>query len=83
MMLELPERVLFAARSCRTAASRVWPAAVNAHNWLASLRQAAAPGPRFIIPGHGKPSVDAAEAIAFTDSYIRFVHNKMNEAVSN
>ncbi len=35
-----------------------------------------------IIPGHGKPAQSAAEAIAFTDGYIRFVRQAMGKAVA-
>ncbi len=83
MMLVLPERVLFAGDIVQN--SRIpfmASAAVNTRNWLAGLQEVSAMQPRFIIPGHGKPADSAAEAIAFTDTYIRFVRAAMGEAVA-
>ena len=83
MMLVLPERVLFAGDIVQNGRIPFMAsAAVNTRNWLAGLRQVAAFDPRFIIPGHGKPSASAAEAIAFTGEYIRFVRAAMGDAVA-
>ncbi len=83
MMLVLPERVLFAGDIVQNGRIPFMAsAAVNTRNWLAALQEVAAMQPRFIIPGHGKPADSAAEAIAFTDTYIRFVRAAMTEAVA-
>lgn len=83
MMLVLPERVLFAGDIVQNGRIPFMAsAAVNTRNWLAGLQQVAAFNPRFIIPGHGKPSASATEAIAFTDKYIRFVRKAMSDAVA-
>ena len=37
--------------------------------------------PRFIIPGHGRTSTSAADAITFTRDYIRFLRRAMGDAV--
>ena len=39
--------------------------------------------PKFIIPGHGKASTQALEAIAFTRDYIRYVRSAMATAVKD
>ena len=84
MMLVLPERVLFAGDIVQNGRIPFMAsAAVNTRNWLAGLREVATLEPRFILPGHGKPATNAAEAIAFTDSYIRFVRKAMGDAVAN
>jgi glyoxylase-like metal-dependent hydrolase (beta-lactamase superfamily II) len=83
MMLVLPERVLFAGDIVQN--SRIpfmASAAVNTRNWQAGLREVAALEPRFILPGHGTPTTDAAQAIAFTDGYIQFVRKAMGDAVT-
>lgn len=84
MMLVLPERVLFAGDIVQN--SRIpfmASAAVNTRNWLAGLAEVSRLEPRFVIPGHGKPSPSAARAIGFTDSYIRFVRAAMGAAVAS
>jgi glyoxylase-like metal-dependent hydrolase (beta-lactamase superfamily II) len=84
MMLVLPERVLFAGDIVQNGRIPFMAsAAVNTRNWLAGLKEVAAMAPKFVIPGHGKPSADPAQAIAFTDRYIRFVRKEMGEAVAN
>jgi glyoxylase-like metal-dependent hydrolase (beta-lactamase superfamily II) len=83
MMLVLPERVLFAGDIVQNGRIPFMAsAAVNTRNWQAGLRQVATLEPRFIVPGHGEPSTDAARAIAFTDGYIQFVRKAMGDAVA-
>lgn len=83
MMLVLPERVLFAGDIVQNGRIPFMAsAAVNTRNWQAGLREVATLDPRFILPGHGNPSTDAAQAIAFTDGYIRFVRKAMGDAVA-
>jgi glyoxylase-like metal-dependent hydrolase (beta-lactamase superfamily II) len=82
MMLVLPERVLFAGDIVQNGRIPFMAsAAANTRNWLAGLREVATFAPRFILPGHGTPATDAAQAIAFTDGYIRFVRKAMGDAV--
>ena len=83
MMLVLPERVLFAGDIVQNGRIPFMAsAAVNTRNWLAGLQEVSALEPRFIIPGHGRPATGAAEAISFTDTYIRFVRRAMGDAVA-
>ena len=56
---------------------------VDTKRWLKSLREVNDLNPTFIIPGHGKPSTRAKEAIAFTSSYIAHVRSAMKTAVDN
>ena len=84
MMLVLPERVLFAGDIVQNGrVPFMASAAVNTRNWLAGLQQVAAIDPQFILPGHGQPHRSAAEAIGFTDGYIRFVRQTMAQAVAD
>lgn len=84
MMLILPERVLFAGDIVQNGRIPFMAsAAVNTRNWLTGLREVATMAPRFVLPGHGKPATDVADAIAFTDGYIRFVRKAMRVAVAN
>jgi glyoxylase-like metal-dependent hydrolase (beta-lactamase superfamily II) len=84
MMLVLPERVLFAGDIVQNGrVPFMASAAVNTRNWLAGLDEVGHLDPRFIVPGHGKPSTTVADAIAFTQAYIRFVRQKMGDAVAN
>lgn len=83
MMLVLPERVLFAGDIVQNGRIPFMAsAAVNTTNWLAGLQEVSSLEPRFIVPGHGRPATGAAEAISFTDTYIRFVRQKMGDAVA-
>jgi hypothetical protein len=48
---------------------------------LKSLEEVKVLKPTFIIPGHGRSSTQAAEAIAFTSKYIKYVRDEMQKAV--
>jgi glyoxylase-like metal-dependent hydrolase (beta-lactamase superfamily II) len=52
-------------------------------HWLKGLEYLSQlqPAPRFIIPGHGKPSSDIHEAVAVTRDYIEYVRTAMRKAV--
>ena len=84
MMLVLPERVLFAGDIVQNGrVPFMASAAVNTRNWSRSLGEVGALALTFVIPGHGRVHTSAAEAIAFTQSYIGHVRAKMGEAVEN
>ena len=84
MMLVMPERVLFAGDIVQNGRIPFMAsAAVNTSNWLLVLQEVATFDPRFIIPGHGKPATSAADAIQFTNTYIRYVRQEMRKAVEN
>jgi glyoxylase-like metal-dependent hydrolase (beta-lactamase superfamily II) len=56
---------------------------VNTANWLLGLNEVQKLNPQFIIPGHGRPSANAIEAIVFTRDYIDYVRKEMGKAVEN
>ncbi len=56
---------------------------VRTDNWLQRLTEVEQLDPRFIIPGHGRSSTSAKQAIAFTRDYIRHVRSVMKTAVES
>lgn len=58
---------------------------VNTANWLEALAylEDLDVEVRQVIPGHGRPYAAVDQAIRFTRGYIRFVREKMGEAVEN
>jgi glyoxylase-like metal-dependent hydrolase (beta-lactamase superfamily II) len=56
---------------------------VSTTQWLAALGEVEKLDPKFIIPGHGKASTQAKEAIAFTRDYIQTVRSAMAAAVQD
>lgn len=56
---------------------------VDTANWLKSLKEVETLDPKFIIPGHGRPSTAAKQAIVFTRDYIEYVRAAMGKAVEN
>ena len=81
MMMVEPDGVLFAGDVLQNGRIPFMNADdVDTANWLHSLAEVAALGPAFIIPGHGRPSTSAADAIAFTRDYITYVRAAMEKA---
>ena len=56
---------------------------VDTAQWLRALAEVEKLGPKFIVPGHGRPSSDAGQAIVFTRDYIRHVRDAMGKAVES
>ncbi|MGC1777403.1 MAG: MBL fold metallo-hydrolase [Xanthobacteraceae bacterium] len=84
MMMVGPDRVLFAGDVVQNGRIPFMNAEdVDTANWLRSLKTVQALNPRFIIPGHGQPSTDAKDAIAFTRDYITYVRSAMGKAAAN
>jgi glyoxylase-like metal-dependent hydrolase (beta-lactamase superfamily II) len=54
---------------------------VSTTQWLAALTEVEKLDPKFVIPGHGKASTQARQAIAFTRDYIQAVRSAMATAV--
>ena len=48
-----------------------------------ALDEVAKLDPKFIIPGHGRTSTEAKQAIAFTRDYIQYLRDTMAAAVQN
>ncbi len=81
MMFVEPDGVLFAGDVVQNGRIPFMNADdVDTANWLKSLAEVERLAPKFIIPGHGRPSTDAASAIAFTRDYITYVRAAMGKA---
>jgi glyoxylase-like metal-dependent hydrolase (beta-lactamase superfamily II) len=56
---------------------------VSTTQWLDALNEVEKLDPKFIIPGHGRTSTEARQAIAFTRDYIQYLRTTMTAAVQN
>jgi glyoxylase-like metal-dependent hydrolase (beta-lactamase superfamily II) len=84
MMLVEPDGVLFAGDIVQNSRiPHMNSDDVSTTQWLAALREVEKLDPKFIIPGHGKASTAAKEAIAFTRDYIQTVRSAMAAAVQD
>lgn len=84
MMMVQPEGVLFAGDIVQNGRIPFMNSDdVDSSVWLAALNEVLKLDPRFIVPGHGKPSTQAKEAITFTRDYIAYVRDTMSKAVEN
>jgi glyoxylase-like metal-dependent hydrolase (beta-lactamase superfamily II) len=84
MMMMQPDGVLFAGDIVQNGRVPFMNSDdVDTKRWLMSLQEVESLRPGFIIPGHGQPSTQAKEAIAFTSSYIRYVREVMEKAVAD
>jgi glyoxylase-like metal-dependent hydrolase (beta-lactamase superfamily II) len=82
MMLVEPDGVLFAGDIVQNSRiPHMNSDDVSTTQWLAALGEVEKLDPKFIIPGHGKASTQAKEAIAFTRDYIQTVRSAMTTAV--
>ena len=83
MMMVEPDGVLFAGDVVQNGRIPFMNADdVDTANWLRSLAEVEKLAPKFIIPGHGRPSANAKDAIAFTRDYISFVRAAMAKAAA-
>jgi glyoxylase-like metal-dependent hydrolase (beta-lactamase superfamily II) len=84
MMMVEPDGVLFAGDIVQNGRIPFMNSDdVDTANWLRALGEVATLDPKFIIPGHGRPSTAAKQAIAFTRDYIEYVRAAMSKAVEN
>ncbi len=84
MMMVEPDGVLFAGDIVQNSRIPFMNSDdVSTAHWLAALAEVEKLQPKFIVPGHGKPSTEAAKAIAFTRDYIQYVRDAMGSAVQN
>jgi glyoxylase-like metal-dependent hydrolase (beta-lactamase superfamily II) len=84
MMLVEPDGVLFAGDIVQNSRiPHMNSDDVSTTQWLAALAEVEKLGPKFIIPGHGKASTEAKQAIAFTRDYIQYVRTEMATAVKD
>ena len=84
MMMVEPDGVLFAGDIVQSGRIPFINADdVDTKQWLKALGVVEKLNPKFIIPGHGRPSTAAKEAIAFTRDYIDYVRSAMAKAVAS
>lgn len=84
MMLVEPDDVLSAGDIVQNGRIPFMGSAdVDTENWLRSLQTVTDLKPRFIIPGHGRPSTDTGAAIVFTRGYITYLRMRMAKAVQD
>ena len=84
MMMVEPDGVLFAGDIVQNGRIPFMNSDdVSTTQWLRALDEVAKLDPKFIIPGHGRTSTQAKEAIAFTRDYIRYLRDRMTAAVQN
>lgn len=84
MMMVEPDGVLFAGDIVQNGRIPFMNADdVNTERWLKALDKVRELNPQFIIPGHGRPSTAAQQAISFTKDYITYVRAAMKKAVDN
>jgi glyoxylase-like metal-dependent hydrolase (beta-lactamase superfamily II) len=84
MMMVEPDGVLFAGDVVQNSRIPFMNADdVDTANWLKSLDEVEKLKPKFIIPGHGRPSTSARDAIAFTRDYITYVRAAMGKAAAD
>jgi glyoxylase-like metal-dependent hydrolase (beta-lactamase superfamily II) len=82
MMMVEPDGVLFAGDIVQNSRiPHMNSDDVSTTQWLAALGEVERLDPKFIVPGHGKASTQAKQAIAFTRDYIQYVRNAMTKAV--
>jgi glyoxylase-like metal-dependent hydrolase (beta-lactamase superfamily II) len=84
MMMVEPDGVLFAGDIVQNSRIPFMNSDdVDTKQWLNALTVVEKLDPKFIIPGHGRPSTKAKEAIAFTRDYIDYVRAAMRKAVES
>jgi glyoxylase-like metal-dependent hydrolase (beta-lactamase superfamily II) len=84
MMMVEPDGVLFAGDIVQNSRIPFMNSDdVDTKQWLEALSVVEKLDPKFIIPGHGRPSTKAKEAIAFTRDYIDYVRTAMRKAVES
>lgn len=84
MMLVDPDGVLFAGDIVQNSRiPHMNSDDVSTTQWLAALGEVEKLDPKFIIPGHGRASTEAKQAIAFTRDYIQYLRSVMAKAVQD
>ncbi len=84
MMMVEPDGVLFAGDIVQNGRIPFMNSDdVSTTQWLRALDEVAKLDPKFIVPGHGRTSTQAKQAIAFTRDYIQYLRDRMTAAVQN
>lgn len=56
---------------------------VDTRNWMEAIDKVREMNPKILIPGHGKASENAMDALNFTYDYLAYVREQMGAAVEN
>ncbi|WP_414642705.1 MBL fold metallo-hydrolase [Bradyrhizobium sp.] len=84
MMMVEPDGVLFAGDIVQNSRIPFMNSDdVSTTQWLHALAEVEKLDPKFIIPGHGRTSTEAKQAIGFTRDYIQYLRDRMSAAVQN
>ena len=84
MMMVEPDGVLFAGDLVQNGRIPFMNSDdISTTQWLDALIEVEKLDPKFIVPGHGRTSTEARQAIAFTRDYIEHLRNTMAVAVQN
>jgi glyoxylase-like metal-dependent hydrolase (beta-lactamase superfamily II) len=84
MMMVEPDGVLFAGDIVQNGRIPFMNSDdVDTASWLRGLKEVEQLDPKFIIPGHGRPSTAVKEALAFTRDYIAYVRSAMGKAAED
>jgi glyoxylase-like metal-dependent hydrolase (beta-lactamase superfamily II) len=84
MMMVEPDGVLFAGDIVQNSRIPFMNSDdVSTVQWLKALGEVEKLDPKYIIPGHGKASTAAKQAIAFTRDYIQYLRSVMATAVQS
>ena len=84
MMMVEPDGVLFAGDIVQNGRIPFMNSDdVSTAQWLNALAEVEKLDPKFIIPGHGRTSTEAKQAIAFTRDYIQYLRSAMTTAVQS
>jgi glyoxylase-like metal-dependent hydrolase (beta-lactamase superfamily II) len=84
MMMVEPDGVLFAGDIVQNGRIPFMNSDdVSTTQWLNALSEVEKLDPKFIIPGHGRTSTEAKQAIVFTRDYIQYLRGTMAKAVQS
>jgi glyoxylase-like metal-dependent hydrolase (beta-lactamase superfamily II) len=84
MMMAEPDGVLFAGDIVQNSRIPFMNSDdVSTTQWLHALGEVEKLDPKFIVPGHGRTSTEAKQAIAFTRDYIQSLRTTMAKAVQD
>lgn len=84
LMMVQPARVLFSGDIIQSGrVPYLASSEVDTKNWMEAIDKVREMNPKILIPGHGKASENAMEALNFTYDYLAYVREQMGAAVEN
>lgn len=82
LMMVQPARVLFSGDIIQSGrVPYLASSEVDTKNWMEAIDKVREMNPKILIPGHGKASENAMEALNFTYDYLAYVREQMGAAV--